>query len=266
MLKGLLKTIILKLPFGRPIADAIKRQLPSYKTSIPYWIKKYIHNAEVNVVQIGAFDGATEDHLFDLIRRNNKWNVLFVEPVPESFKALKQNYGNASRFSFENAGINKTGESQPFYKISDKAFLDIDDLSISYRQISSFSLAHVKALSKDVIPENYIHSIDINCLSLNDLFKKHKIDALDLFVIDAEGYDWEIVSQLDLNLYQPKVIIFEAVNLNQDELSEAKNNLGKLYFIFKMGINYVCFRKDIVKQNDYNHLNKLKAISFNNDH
>lgn len=245
-----LRLILKKIPGLKFIYKKLK---PVHTRGYDYWIEKYIPNKSIQVIQIGSNDGVSGDSLNKLILKNERWKVLFVEPVPQLFQELKKNYGSSNRFKFENSAINETGASQIFFKIDEKAYVDIPDLSKEYEQIGSFSKAHVHKLASDKL-QKYISEIEVNCLSLDELFKKHKITKVDLLQIDAEGYDWQIISQLNLNQFSPIIIVFEHVNLNHQEKEGAINYFSKQYHMFSLGINYLCVRKDKLTNRDFKSL------------
>jgi hypothetical protein len=43
-----------------------------------FWIEKYIKNKHVNVVQIGSYDGITDDPIFNMAQRNKNWNISLL--------------------------------------------------------------------------------------------------------------------------------------------------------------------------------------------
>jgi len=96
----------------------------------------------------------------------------------------------------------------------------------------------------------FIEELDVKCMSLDRLLEKHEIEKLDLIQIDAEGYDWKILSQLDLRKYKPEMIIFENANLEETEKKEAIAFLQEMYYVFSMRIDYMCIRRDKLKRND----------------
>ena len=61
----------------------------------------------------------------------------------------------------------------------------------------------------------FIESRDIHCLTLRDLLAKHGVARVDIYVIDAEGFDYEIVKQIDLKNNPPFLIIFEMIHLSK---------------------------------------------------
>jgi hypothetical protein len=49
----------------------------------------------------------------------------------------------------------------------------------------------------------------VQCISLNSLLKEHQVTKVDLLQIDTEGYDLEIILNLDFKVIKPKIIHFE---------------------------------------------------------
>lgn len=246
---GLFRNCLKRIPILNKSLSFIYSIIKPDKSSVSYWIRKFVSNRAIQVLQIGSNDGISGDTLNKLIKENNQWQVLFVEPVPDLFEKLKQNYGSSERFKFENAGINEDGSQQKFYKIGEDAFKEIPALSENYKQIGSFSREHVEKLATTEIIK-FIEESNVNCMSLEKLLEKHKLETLDLIQIDAEGYDWKILSQLDLRTYKPEMILFENKNLKEEEKEEAINFLQETYHIFSMRQDYMCIRRDKLKRGD----------------
>ena len=251
-----LKNSINKVPLAAKVIARLRRGIKGpQKELATYWIDYYLPNKKMMIVQIGANDGKSGDPLHNLVRKNTNWSVLFVEPVPYLFQELKYNYSPASRLKFENSGINADGTSQIFYMIGKKAFDEIADLSPDYKQIGSFNKEHVIALG-GTRTEKFIEEIEVNCLTLQKVFDKNQVEILDALLIDAEGYDWKILRQLNLHRYSPRIIYFEHTHLESSEKTEALNQLGDLYYLFEFGINFLCIKKDLMKPGDLRYLKK----------
>lgn len=256
-----LKSKIKNIPIlGKTGLSVYRKFIKKNVFNATYWIGEYIPNEKISVVQIGSNDGVSGDPLFQHIKKNQLWEVLFVEPVPYVFTQLKQNYGNASRFTFENAGINKDGTNQTFYSVGKKAFSENPNLDPKYNQIGSFDKDQVLKLSQSHI-DDYIEGIEVNCLTINQLFQKNNIETLDLLHIDAEGYDWKVLSQLNLNKFQPTIISFEFLNLSESERTAAIRFLSDKYHLFEFRIDYFCIRKDKIKAKDFKYL-KARLVTL----
>jgi len=195
-----------------------------------YWFKKVLGDKAVQIVQIGSNDGRAGDPLYHLLHEKTNWSGLFVEPVTYIFERLQKNYPDSPRFRFENAAINQ-GESLEFYWVDPIAKEHLTDLPFYFDQLGSFDKNHiVRALDGKLEP--YIVSEMINGISLDGLLKKHKITNFDILHIDVEGYDWQVLLQLNQEKYQPDFILYEGVHLSKLDLKSSADFLEKNYYLF----------------------------------
>jgi FkbM family methyltransferase len=209
----------------------IKRYGPYDTPSI--WLSKLIKEDKVQIIQIGSNDGLHGDPIYDLIKKQTKWRALFVEPIPYLFERLKKNYGIDTRFSFENVAIND-GTQQTFFSVKEEAKVDLPNLSFWYDQLGSFKKENIlKHL--DGILEPYIIETQLSGMSLNELFQQNNIQDITLLHIDTEGYDWKILSQLNLDQIKPKVILIEHKHLAIIEKRNLINFLKPDYLVFRLG-------------------------------
>ena len=247
-----LKLAIKKLPIlGKSLTIINKRFF--IKKYDPYdspskWLNKLLRGEKVKIVQIGSNDGATGDPIYDLIKTNKNWEVVFVEPVSYLFKRLKNNYGSESRFSFCNVAIN-AGSDQIFYSVKEEAKTDLPNLPIWYDQLGSFNKENIlKHL--DGVLEPYIEETVVEGLTLDKLFKQNQIENLSLLHIDTEGYDWIILSQLDLSIIKPELILVEHRHLSKTEKRSLINFLKPDYLLFGLGGDILGVEKNHTYIND----------------
>ena len=208
-----------------------------------YWFDQLLSGQVAFIVQIGSNDGKTGDPLNQLLNKHNQWKALFVEPVPYLFKRLQNNYSDESRFCCENVAIND-GSKLQFYWVDPKAKSELEDLPFWFDQLGSFNKQHiVSQLEKRIEP--YILSKELEGITLSTLLARNKVSQIDLLHIDTEGYDWKILSQLDLDRYTPKFILFEMNHLSEKELKEAYNFLTIKYELFHVGIDVLAVNRKI---------------------
>lgn len=205
------------------------------------WINKIFKKNKIFIVQVGSNDGINGDPLYYLIQKNKNWEALFIEPVPYLFERLKKNYQNQSRFKFENMAIND-GSYQTFYSVKDSANMEIPNLPKWYDQLGSFNRENITKHLNGVL-EPYIIETRIKGVYLPDILKANKINSIDLIHIDAEGYDWVILSQLDLNLFHPQAILFEHKHLKLKEKQKALEYLVQHnYTVFQLGADFIAIK------------------------
>lgn len=221
------------------------------------WIRKLLNKHEVMVVQIGSNDGKSGDPLFNLIAKRKSWKALFVEPVPYLFDQLKQNYGEEDRFTFENRAVND-GSEQTFYSVTENIHDKIPDLPVWVEQLGSFKKDSIIGHLQGKL-EPYIEEIIVQGTTLPELLNKNKVEKIDLLHIDAEGYDWIILSQLDLSTFKPEIILYEHKHLPNGEKQASLFFLKSYnYQIFQLGSDYLCIQKSKRIQNLIKDLKGIK--------
>jgi FkbM family methyltransferase len=205
-------------------------------------INKALHGShQVFVVQIGSNDGSTADPIHSLLTSNLSWRALLVEPVPYLFERLKRNYPRNARFRFDNVAVGEVAGVSPFYYLDPAAGESVPGLPYFYEQVGSFNRNHITKHFGSGL-DKFIVKSDIPTAPLSTVLKRNNVTKIDLFHIDAEGYDWIILRQLDLNYYAPKVILFEHKHLSLEARLEACAFLRPAYKVTDLGGDYFCRR------------------------
>lgn len=164
-------------------------------------------------LQIGSNDGVHDDPLHDLIRRQRGWRGIFVEPVASMFSELRRNYGDDPRFVFLNVAVGRTRSTQKFYYVSETARGLVSSLPDWHSRIGSFSRAHITTLLGPGV-EPFIVEAEVPTVPLADILLENAVESVDLLHIDAEGFDYDVVAQLDFARYRPRVILIEHAHLS----------------------------------------------------
>jgi len=196
----------------------------------------------VLIVQIGSNDGCTTDPIYSLLQSNKSWKALLVEPVPDVFMRLKQNYPDSNRFTLENVAIDESEGFSQFYSIDPAAKNAHPDLPIWFDQISSFDRNHIHKHFGTTL-DDFVITLNIPTLSLMKLLERNHIKQIDILHIDTEGHDWIILRQLDLNRFKPEVILFEHKHLTPTVKQEAVDFLDSHYKVTNLGNDYFCHRR-----------------------
>jgi FkbM family methyltransferase len=176
------------------------------------------------ILQIGANDGFTGDPINHLLTRPGiRWRGVLVEPVAHLFAKLSERYAKYPELRLERAAICETDGMTVINRLQTGAddslwleqlpSLDADLLQSNARQ---FGLTNPPAIAENV-----------PCFSVPTLLARHHLNALDLLVIDTEGWDWRILRQFDLKNLQPKLILYEHQHLSAQEREQAHQFLAK---------------------------------------
>ncbi len=59
--------------------------------------------------------------------------------------------------------------------------------------------------------------IDVSAVTFDTLCRRHGVDALDVLHIDTEGYDFELLKNIDFGRFHPRLVIFEHAHLKPED-------------------------------------------------
>ena len=195
------------------------------------------HNIK-NVLQIGANDGISFDELNYYIKKYKSKSIL-VEPIQQIFLKLKENYKNFENVIFDNSAIISDEKISYLFKVNEK-FLDKYGNHIP--AISSFDKQH---LINHGVKNSHIVKEKVNSLTIKDLISKHSIRNLDLFFVDAEGYDGKIVYDLLTQSDLRPIIIFEYIHIQNNFFRKLINLfISKNFLYFSIGECIISFPKE----------------------
>ena len=203
--------------------------------------KLFFYKLIKNIIQIGANDGKRFDEINFFIKKFNTKAIL-IEPIKKNFLELKKNYKNSKNVIFENSAITKKNDIVYLFKVKD-SFLDNYDNHV--RGLNSFDIKH---LIKHNVKKKHIIKEKVFTLTLNELFKKYYLKKLDLLLIDAEGYDGDLVIEfLKLKKFRP-IIIFEYIHIDNTKLKKLIVLLKKHnFYFFNISENIICFPNELKK-------------------
>lgn len=151
------------------------------------------------VLSIGENDGITFSNSYDLIQQG--WEAILIEPSPKAFERLsKLHSDNPSVLAFNYGIANETGEfdfneSSGYKQGSDVALVSTLIDSEMTRWLGDVEFQKITAKFKTF--EDFISEVPE---------EKRKFDFIS---IDAEGYDYEILKQIDLDKYGCKCLCIE---------------------------------------------------------
>jgi FkbM family methyltransferase len=192
-------------------------------------------------VEVGSNDGEKYDHLSAIIH-SGAWSGIMVEPVPYVFERLRRNYGNHERVILENVAIADRDSHLPFYYLAQVDEREQRAVPDWYDAIGSFVLETILG-HRDKIPdiENRIVRAEVPCMTFQSLCAKHGVEHVDFILVDTEGYDWEIIKNVDFSLHRPRLLIYEHFHLPADERAQCRRYLEGLgYETMEEGFDTFC--------------------------
>jgi FkbM family methyltransferase len=168
------------------------------------------------VLDIGANDGKTFSN--SLLMIENGWEAHLLEPS-SVYSRCKSLHNDNQLVSVYELGIAHESGLIDFYESgsfdgNDKALVSCLDPNEMNRWGNSVSFDKTEA----------------QFLTFEDFLFKYNLDAkrFDFISIDAEGFDWDILSQIDLDLHETQCVCIEWNSLSELDLLFTKycNNFG----------------------------------------
>ena len=210
---------------------------------------------DIFVTQIGALDGIIADDSRFYLNKYN-WKALLVEPIPEWFEKLKNNFKDRN-YIFENSAITNYDGEVEMVTIPGNDIIK-ENLHPDYRGMST--VIPPKKDFEGMLTEKYSIKIKVPSLSLKSLFEKHSINKIDIFLCDAEGYDWEIFNQFDFTKFDPYFIRIEFFHLTDNEKYLLKEKLENNGYVVEIDQNIDAVKKSLLEE--INSINKHDLYGY----
>ncbi len=201
---------------------------------------------QATFVEIGANDGDKHDHLRPMILAHD-WRGVMVEPVPYLFERLRVNYRGVPGVAVENSAVAASDGWLPFYHLAPSADYAREGLPYWYDGIGSLSreavLAHGRLIA-DI--ESRLVVTRVPCLTFESLLVKHGLQNIDLLLTDTEGYDGELIQQIDFAVHRPALVIYEHYHLARADRLACRARMEEHgYLTMAEGFDTWCLSRDV---------------------
>lgn len=193
----------------------------------------------VFALQVGANDGVSHDPIHHYITKYG-WQGLLLEPLPDIFEKLQRNYRSRDGITLRNAALADKDGAMTFYRI--KPGPEVPEFC---QLLGSFSRDTI-LWHKHIFPaiESHIVEQSVEALSFDSLVEQHGIGKIDVILIDTEGYDYEVLKQIDFRRFRPSLVICEKVHLSDDAKKASVELLGKAgYDVHTSVMSFIAVRK-----------------------
>ena len=162
-------------------------------------------------LQIGALELKGHFEPVAMARKFPDYRGILVDAQPVAMARLNGKYGSDERINIVHAAITKSGEKVPFFHVDhrDGLFPDwvLGTASLNKQSILKFSREFPGL--EDRVVESLVDGATIASLLDQQGFK-----SLDLLMIDAEGYDDELLRVFSFERVRPAVVFLEHSHLD----------------------------------------------------
>lgn len=180
----------------------------------------------LSLLQVGANDGKDEDPVHALLECH-KIPAILCEPIPDTFMRLKQTYTGFDHVRLEQCAVATYDGELKLYRIASKTG------EHKFSKISSSNYDHVKNFSRWWhLASDSIVQEDVPCKTIRSLLSTNSWEAVDIVIMDTEGMDHLICSQV-LDLTPPPLVIqFEYCNSPAHSILSLIERLKMLEYCF----------------------------------
>lgn len=191
----------------------LKRPVTDESPAVERFLRETIESHEsFSILQVGAYDGVSNDPVHDLLRRYPQVRAVLLEPQPGPYAALDALWTDQSRVVRLRCALAAECGERPLYVVSaaHKRLHPFAD------QIASFSRSYVEAECSRYVwrpSEDSVASVAVPTIDWRTLARKH--GPFDFVTIDAEGFDGEILHLMDFAEAPPAIILYEHRHLTR---------------------------------------------------
>lgn len=164
-------------------------------------------------IECGAFDGITESSCY-FFEESMGWTGVNIEPVPSVFKLLRVNRPNSINI---NAGLSSREGIAEF----------THTIIPNYGEIGNGSFKHSDAHKDYLINIGcQFSSFNVHTITYREMVLGLEMSRLDLFVLDVEGHELEVLAGMEGAETMPRVFCIEHGHLDIEALDLKMTNLG----------------------------------------
>lgn len=169
--------------------------------------KNYPPGSPFVLIQVGANDGVSNDFLFEFLKERTPSGIA-IEPLRDLYERLLANYAAFPQVLPVNKAVHAGEKKVTLYRVDPSR---LNGLPAWASGIGSLDPAHHK---RSGTATEHIISEEAEADHLMRIVEAHPLPApADLLQIDVEGYDLEVLKQVDFSRLRPKIIRMEYINL-----------------------------------------------------
>ncbi len=196
-------------------------------------------------IEVGANDGKTGSFTYNLAKLG--WKGIYCEPIPKIYNLCVENHKNHKNISCLNVGCGSKKEELEITVANTLSTIDTEMLEM-------YKNAH---WAQSTLRNSYKTKIKIEKLDV--LLEQNEIQPdFDVFILDVEGYEEEVLKGFSLEYYNPKIIVIEIPDKHPDfihntnflskckRLRDLLEKDGKYKLIVQDIVDNVYIRNDIL--------------------
>jgi len=171
-------------------------------------------------IEAGSYDGIVESSTCFFNKYYN-WTTINIEPLNNIYAKLIQNRPDKKSI---NLNIALSNEHKKEFIVNYKH----PDLKYDWGNASIRHTDDHKRYLENISNGEYIKQ-EVDCITYNELIDNLKLDHVDLFVLDVEGYESNVINGMINNDILPSVFVIEHGHMSTEITSNYLKVLKKKY-------------------------------------
>jgi FkbM family methyltransferase len=173
------------------------------------YIIQYILKDKINdgvFLELGACDGLLYSNT-KMLEDHFGFKGILIEPLPNYYKELEKNRSNTETYNYV--------------------------ISNSEEEYINFSGHNAEAGISNLLNNKPHPSYKLPNKKLKDILTQSSFNYIDIFILDVEGAELEVLKSIDFNTFDIYCIFFEAHSNQPEKNKKVGNLLTKKGFIYK---------------------------------
>ena len=147
-----------------------------------------IKEGKIHFLQIGAMDGVKHDDLYPYVMSYD-WTGVLVEPLPDMFEKLIENYSLKDGLKFENCAITNENGPTKIYRVPTE-LIGTEGVPDWMEGCSTLKIdGYIDDVVRKAVP------VEIRGITLRTFYEEYG-NRFEFIQVDTEGFDYDIFLQI----------------------------------------------------------------------
>jgi FkbM family methyltransferase len=235
-----------------PVANTC--QIPFFKDLSSIYDFVFGYKTEGLFLEVGAYDGESFSNTSCLADMG--WAGHYVEPIPQYAAACAARHAGNRLVRVHNTCVGEVdgvevelSAAGPFSSAVEDEIAAVSGSKLQ-GALEALGWAHGSGSGAAAASSSSSGRVKSTTVSLNTFLREQRVPkggAIDVMVVDTEGFEWPILKGFDLAAYRPKLVIVEIQELQARyaESARVQQDAASIFAKFKEA-GYAILYKDVV--------------------
>lgn len=165
-------------------------------------LEKYLPHPNGFFIEVGANNGFAQSntYYFECCRG---WKGILIEGIPKLYKQCVLERPNSKVF---NCALVSDDFLEPYVTMKYANLMSIVKGALKSEEADENHVKRGSEIQKNVIP----YEVQVPARTLTSILDECHAQEIDLFSLDVEGFEANVLKGLDFNKYRPKYMLIEA--------------------------------------------------------